>query len=68
MKKITSLRGVDSTAVIRTLTRRNLIANAGMDRQEVLWITTPLFLEVFGRSKVGDVLEDVVLARVLAED
>ncbi len=68
VKKVTSVRGVDSTAVISGLSRKKLIARAGREGKEVVWMTTPLFLERFGLSKLEDVLEDIALQRVLAED
>ncbi len=68
VRKVTSVRGVDSTAVIATLHRKRLIARAGREGKEVVWMTTPLFLEMFGLARIEDILEDASLERVLAEE
>lgn len=55
--EVDSMRGADSAALLRQLVRRGLIqvaAREGTDRQEVLYATTPRFMEMFALQSLDD--------------
>lgn len=55
--QVNEIRGVDSEQTIRTLERRDLVADVGRapgPGQAVLYGTTPTFLERMGLSSIGD--------------
>lgn len=54
--RITAIRGVNVDSVVRTLTLRGLLAEAGADPQSgaMLYRTTPYFLERLGIDSVAD--------------
>ena len=55
--QVTEIRGVDSEQAIRTLERRDLVAEVGRapgPGQAVLYGTTALFLEKLGLASIGD--------------
>jgi segregation and condensation protein B len=55
--EIDSVRGLDSTGIVRQLRRRNLIATAPTtesDRGPVRLVTTPRFLELFNLTSIDD--------------
>jgi segregation and condensation protein B len=55
--QVSSIRGVDPDAVMRTLQARGYIAEVGRDDgpgQAVMFGTTPLFLERLGVNSLGD--------------
>ena len=74
--RISAVRGVNVDGVIRTLTSRGLIAEAGHDAtsQAILYRTTDLFLERLGITDLGelpplaDYLPDIELLDALADE
>lgn len=52
--EIDSLRGGDSGSLLRQLVRRGLIQVVSATGEEVRYITTPRFLELFGLSNLDD--------------
>jgi segregation and condensation protein B len=74
--RISAVRGVNVDGVIRTLTSRGLVAEAGHDptSQAILYRTTDLFLERLGVSDLGelpplaDYLPDIELLDALADE
>ena len=55
--QVNEIRGVDSEQTIRTLERRDLVAEVGRapgPGQAVLYGTTPTFLERMGLTSIGD--------------
>ncbi len=74
--RISAVRGVNVDGVIRTLTSRGLVAEAGHDptSQAILYRTTDLFLERLGVSDLGDLppladyLPDIELLDALADE
>lgn len=74
--RISAVRGVNVDGVIRTLTSRGLIAEAGHDptSQAILYRTTDLFLERLGVSDLAelpplaDYLPDIELLDALADE
>lgn len=74
--RISAVRGVNVDGVIRTLTSRGLIAEAGHDptSQAILYRTTDLFLERLGITDlaelppVADYLPDIELLDALADE
>jgi len=55
--EIEHIRGVDSSGVIRKLLEKGLISIKGRDEglgRALLYITTPIFLELFGLDKLED--------------
>src|SRR5512140_999061 len=74
--RVSAVRGVNVDGVIRTLTSRGLVAEAGHDptSQAILYRTTDLFLERLGISALGelpplaDYLPDIELLDALADE
>ena len=74
--RISAVRGVNVDGVIRTLTSRGLITEAGHDHtsQAILYRTTDLFLDRLGISElselppVADYLPDIELLDALADE
>ena len=51
------IRGVDSSGVIKNLLEKGLVSIKGRDEglgRALLYITTPIFLELFGLDSLGD--------------
>ncbi len=57
--RISAVRGVNVDSVVRTLTSRGLVAEAGMDAESgaVLFATTPYFLERLGLASLAELPE-----------
>lgn len=64
--EVDSLRGADSGALLRQLVRLGLVAvrRAEEERREVLYCTTPRFLEVFGLRSLDDLPQTQDLQRL----
>ena len=66
-QEIDSIRGAESAALIRQLVRRNLIAvvqRGEAGRREVLYGTTPRFLELFQLGSLDDLPQTADLQRL----
>jgi segregation and condensation protein B len=66
-QEIDSIRGAESGALLRQLVRRNLIAvvqRGEAGRREVLYGTTPRFLELFQLSSLDDLPQTADLQRL----
>jgi len=55
--EVEHIRGVDSSGVIKNLLEKGLVSIKGRDEglgRALLYITTPIFLELFGLDSLGD--------------
>ena len=55
--EVEHIRGVDSSGVIKNLLEKGLVSIKGRDKElgrALLYITTPIFLELFGLDTLGD--------------
>ena len=55
--EVEHIRGVDSSGVIKNLLEKGLVSIKGRDEglgRALLYITTPIFLELFGLDSIGD--------------
>lgn len=66
-QEIDSARGADSNAILRQLIRRGLVSVSQRDdgdKREILYATTPRFLEVFGLSSLEDLPQTQDLQKI----